>query len=105
MAPLTWDRHTPAPGQETLDQVLGGTEPTPTFEPSDLGDGFGEAEGEQTVITTASPYDLKSRFTGRTASIRAIEEQTDKAFDQRQSRVRGGGRRAGSLERAGSSPS
>lgn len=84
MAPLTWDRHTPAAGAETLDQVLGGTEPTPTFEPADLGDGFGEGDGEQTVITTASPYDLKSKFTGRIASIRAVEELTDKAFEQRQ---------------------
>src|SRR4051794_3628739 len=84
MAPLTWDRHTPMPGAEALDQGLSGTEPTPTFDANDLGDGFGEGEGEQTVITTASPYDLKSKFTGRTASIRALQELTDKAFDQRQ---------------------
>src|SRR5690349_10833898 len=80
MAPLTWDRHTPAPNRDQLADTLSGTEPTPTFEPSE----FGEGEGERTVITTASPYDLKSKFTGRTASIRQIEELTTKAFDQRQ---------------------
>jgi tetratricopeptide (TPR) repeat protein len=80
MAPLTWDRHTPAPNRDQLADTLSGTEPTPTFEPSE----FGEGEGERTVITTASPYDLKSKFTGRTASIRQIEELTAKAFDQRQ---------------------
>jgi tetratricopeptide (TPR) repeat protein len=80
MAPLTWDRHTPAPSRDQLADAIGGTEPTPTFEPSE----FGEGEGERTVITTASPYDLKSKFTGRTASIRQIEELTTKAFEQRQ---------------------
>ncbi len=80
MAPLTWDRHTPAPGTDKLDEIVGGTEPTPVFETADLGEDFGEGEGEQTVITTASPYDLKSKFTGRTASIQKLAELTDRAF-------------------------
>jgi tetratricopeptide (TPR) repeat protein len=80
MAPLTWDRNTPAPSHESLNEVLGGTEPTPTF---DGGDVF-EDEAERTVITTASPYDLKTKFTGRTAAVRQIEEQLDRAFEQRQ---------------------
>ena len=84
MSPLTWDRHTPMLGADKLDEVLSGTEPTPTFDANDLGDGFGEGEGEQTVITTASPYDLKSKFTGRTASIRQLEELTDRSFAKRE---------------------
>ena len=80
MSPLTWDRPTPMPGADKLDEIIAGTEPTPVFETADLEDGFGEGEGEQTVITTASPYDLKSKFTGRTASIRQLQELTDRAF-------------------------
>lgn len=80
MSPLTWDRPTPMPGADKLDEIIAGTEPTPMFETADLEDGFGAGEGEQTVITTASPYDLKSKFTGRTASIRQLQELTDRAF-------------------------
>lgn len=80
MAPLTWDRNTPAPSQESLTELLNGTQPTPTFD----GGEFGEGEGERTVVTTASPYDLKTKFTGRTAAVRQIEEQLDRAFEHRQ---------------------
>jgi tetratricopeptide (TPR) repeat protein len=85
MAPLTWDRHTPHPGTREIDGNPDGTERTPSFEPadldlSDLGDGFGEGEGERTVITAAAPYDLKPRFTGRGGAVQQLEQLTDRAF-------------------------
>ncbi|NVB81368.1 MAG: tetratricopeptide repeat protein [Kofleriaceae bacterium] len=80
MAPLTWDRHTPAPPPDSI-----GTEPSPTFEPSDLGlgDSFGEGEGERTVITAATPYDLRPKFTGRAAAIQQLQDLTDKAWKEK----------------------
>jgi len=88
MSPVTWDRHTPAPGiQKTLEnQDLVGTEPTPMFEPADLadlGENF-EGEGERTVITTVAPYDLRPKFTGRAEAIRVLQGLTDKSFAERQ---------------------
>ena len=50
MSPLTWDRPTPMPGADKLDEIIGGTEPTPVFETADLEDGFGVGEGEQAVV-------------------------------------------------------
>ncbi len=87
MAPLTWDRHTPHPGVSPgspRDERLG-TEPSPTFEPSELGlgEGFGEGEGERTVITAATPYDLRPKFTGRAAAIQQLQELTDKAWKEK----------------------
>jgi tetratricopeptide (TPR) repeat protein len=79
MAPLTWDRHTPAPGTQAMENPEG-TEPTPTFEPTDLGEGFGEREEERTVITTVAPYDLRPKFTGRAEAIKLLQDATDKAF-------------------------
>ncbi len=80
MSPLTWDQHTPLPvGVDPLpDGVDGlGTEPTPTFEPSDFG------EGESTVVVSGA-YDLRPRFTGRNQAMAKLQELTDKAFDDRQ---------------------
>lgn len=82
MAPLTWDRSTPTPGLEG--DIPEGTEQTPQFEAAELGDGFGESEGERTVITTATPYDLRPRFTGRAAALRELQALTDKAFSDKQ---------------------
>ncbi len=83
MPPLTWDRHTPSPGTH----VPEGTEPTPMFEPTDLadlGEGFGEGEGERTVITSVTPYDLRPKFTGRAEAIRVLEQLTTKAFKDKE---------------------
>jgi tetratricopeptide (TPR) repeat protein len=82
MAPLTWDRSTPAPGLDS--DAPEGTEQTPMFETADLGEGFGESEGERTVITTATPYDLRPRFTGRAAALQQLQALTDKAFTEKQ---------------------
>ncbi len=71
VAPLTWDQHTPFPPTESDSR----TEPTPVFEASD----FGEGEAERTVITSAS-YDLKSKFTGRVASIDQLAKLVDTAY-------------------------
>src|SRR5262245_61197087 len=81
--PLTWDRHTPAPGSPLTDQ---GTEPSPTFEVSELGlgEGFGEGEAERTAITQAAPYDLRPKFTGRAAAIEQLHELTDRAFEKKE---------------------
>ena len=54
-----------------------GTEPTPTFEATDFG------EGESTMIVSAA-YELRPRFTGRNAAIAKLQELTDKAFDDRE---------------------
>jgi tetratricopeptide (TPR) repeat protein len=80
--PLTWDRHTPAPGTQDTQ----GTEPSPKFEPSELAgnEGFGEGEGERTVITAATPYDLRPKFTGRAAAIQQLQELTDQAFEKKE---------------------
>ena len=72
MAPLTWDRGTPLPGTMPGPD-LAGTEPTPMFEMTDFG------EGEQTVVTTAT-YDLRSRFTGRSAALDQLQGLLGKAF-------------------------
>ncbi len=78
--PVTWEPNTPMlgtmPGPE-------GTERTPTFEPADLGDGFGESEGERTMVVSAA-YELRPKFTGRTRAIAQLQEMADKAFDARQ---------------------
>jgi len=80
MSPLTWDQHTPLPtGVDPLPDGLEGlgTEPTPTFEPADFG------EGESTMIVSAA-YELRPKFTGRNSAIARLQELTDKAFDERQ---------------------
>lgn len=81
MAPVTWEHNTPNPGS-----LPEGTEKTPTFEPADLadiGDGFGEGEGERTMVVSAA-YELRPRFTGRTRAIAQLQELADQAFDERQ---------------------
>jgi tetratricopeptide (TPR) repeat protein len=82
MAPLTWDQNTPAPGLD-LDSPEG-TEPTPLFETADLGDSFGDGEGERTVIQTATPYDLRPKFTGRGGALVQLQSLVDKAFTGKQ---------------------
>lgn len=74
LMPLTWDHHTPAPNAEPPTLELD-TKPTQTFEPGD----FGEGEAERTVITTAA-YELRPKFTGRSAAIRQLQELAEKAF-------------------------
>ncbi|HEX5061741.1 MAG TPA: AAA family ATPase, partial [Kofleriaceae bacterium] len=54
------------------------------FETADLGEGFGESEGERTVITAATPYDLRPKFTGRNAALAQLQTLTDKAFAEKQ---------------------
>ncbi len=80
MAPLTWDQHTPSPPTraKTADPELESLD-TSTFEQVDAGMDFGEGEGERTVITTAS-YDLKPKFTGRTAAIKQLPTLVAQAF-------------------------
>ena len=70
MAPLTWDRHTPAPGS-LHDPAGHRADADVRAERARPGDGFGEGEGERTVITAATPYDLRPKFTGRAAAIAA----------------------------------
>jgi len=86
MSPLTWDRHTPAPGTKPLENPDGvGTEPTPMFEPADLAaDEAFEGESERTMITTVAPYDLRPKFTGRAEAIRVLQQLTDKAFKDKE---------------------
>ncbi len=86
MAPLTWDQNTPQPGtQVNLEAPEGGTEPTPSFEPSELSEGFGgENDGERTMITSVAPYDLHPKFTGRAEAINALQELTDTSFRTRE---------------------
>ncbi|MDQ3369441.1 MAG: tetratricopeptide repeat protein [Myxococcota bacterium] len=77
MAPLTWDSSTPEPAVQPAE----GTERTPQFEPAELDPGdFGEGDNERTVVTSAA-YELRPRFTGRSAAIARLQELTDKAFD------------------------
>lgn len=80
MAPLTWDRHTPAAPTrpKTADPELDSLD-TSQFEAVEPGMDFGEGEGERTVITTAS-YDLKPKFTGRAAAIAQLQGIVGKAF-------------------------
>src|SRR5262245_22254370 len=79
--PLTWDRHTPAPGSSLQDTQ--GTEPSPTFDASelDVGDVF-EGESEKTVITAVTPYDLRPKFTGRADAIQQLQELTERACEK-----------------------
>ena len=79
MAPLTWDRHTPAPRAKTGDPDLD-TLDTGQFE-TESGMDFGESEGERTQITTAS-YDFKPKFTGRAAAIKLLQDVVGRAFKQ-----------------------
>ena len=82
--PVTWEPNTPLPGALPGPE---GTERTPTFEAADLigkdGDGFGESEGERTMVVSAA-YELRPKFTGRTRAIAQLQELADKAFDARQ---------------------
>ena len=87
MPPLTWDPKTPLPTaahRDSIDIDVDGsdgvdTRPTPTIEASD----FGDDEGLQTVVNQAAAYDLKPRFTGRAVTLRRLQEQIDKCFDNR----------------------
>ena len=81
MAPVTWDPNTPLPGAYTSE---GGTEPTPTFEPAD----FGEGEGERTVVVSAAVRPASAVHRPRPRAIAQLQELTDKAFDERADRVR-----------------
>ncbi len=78
--PVTWEPNTPLPSALPGPD---GTERTPTFDPSELGDGFGEGEGERTMVIS-SAYELRPRFTGRTRTIARLQELADKAFDTRE---------------------
>ena len=83
VAPLTWDQNTPPQAGLDLDTPEG-TEPTPMFETADLGEGFGDSEGERTVIQSATPYDLRPKFTGRGNALQQLQALVDKAFTQKQ---------------------
>ncbi|MEO8706785.1 MAG: ATP-binding protein, partial [Kofleriaceae bacterium] len=76
--PLVWDQATPMPSSG-MPPSAEGTERTPQFEPAD----FGEGEGERTVITHGG-FDLRPRFTGRTAAIAQLHELATKAYDSRE---------------------
>ena len=84
MSPVTWDS-----GATPHVVPADGTERTPSFSTAeladlaDLGDGFGEGEGERTVVVSAA-YELRPRFTGRTRAIAQLQELADRAFDDRQ---------------------
>ena len=79
--PVTWNTNTPSP-DSSGGPAGEGTEETPTFEMAELGDGFGEGEGERTVVVSAA-YELRPRFTGRTRAIAQLQELADQAFDSR----------------------
>ena len=91
MAPMTYDRPSPASGVSV--PPAEGTERTPLFEAADVhggaaGDGddddsFGEGDGEKTQIVSAA-YELRPRFTGRSGAITRLQALLDQAFDQRQ---------------------
>jgi tetratricopeptide (TPR) repeat protein len=84
MAPLTWDQNTPLPAN-TLDiEAPDGTERMPLIESSELGESFPESEGERTVITAATPYDLRPKFTGRDAALAQLQALIDKALTESQ---------------------
>ena len=65
--PLTWDRPTPPPPPGSFDVQ------TDEFEPVDFGD------GAETIITTAT-YDLRPKFTGRSAPFQQLQQLVDRAF-------------------------
>ena len=75
MAPMTWDQ---AQGGAPTGGVPEGTEPTPSYEPADFGEG-----SEKTQVATPT-FDLKPRFTGRASAIAALQQITDTAFDNRE---------------------
>ena len=78
VSPLTYDRSTPASGvAPQVPADLEGTQQTPSFEPADFG------EAERTMVSS-SGYDLRPRFTGRSASIARLEEVVERAFEERQ---------------------
>lgn len=74
--PLTWDPATPPAFDPHTAVPPDGTERTPTFEPSDFGEGLAES-----TIVTVGAYDLRPRFTGRAGAIARLQELTDRAFD------------------------
>lgn len=81
--PVTWEPNTPLPSAMAEPE---GTERTPTFEPADLGlggDGFGESDGERTMVVSAA-YELRPKFTGRTRAIAKLQELADRAFEARE---------------------
>ncbi|HEV7558564.1 MAG TPA: tetratricopeptide repeat protein [Kofleriaceae bacterium] len=82
VSPQTWERSTADSSTEIEAELPTetGTEPTPKFDASDTGD-FGD-DGERTFIMGAA-FELRSRFTGRTAAIARLQELTDRAFDDR----------------------
>ncbi|MGE0872625.1 MAG: tetratricopeptide repeat protein [Kofleriaceae bacterium] len=76
MAPVVWDRNTPSP----IAPIIGpeGTDRTPTFEPADFGEDF----GERTVVTSGV-HVLRPRFTGRAQAIAQLEQLAKRAFEAR----------------------
>ena len=70
--PLTWAPSTPVPPDQPAPER---TERMQIFEPSDFGD-----LGERTLVMTGA-YELRPRFTGRTAAFGRLAELTDRAFD------------------------
>ena len=79
MAPLTWDRPTPPPPTTPFDEGAW----TDEHESVDFG------EGAETLITTAT-YDLRPKFTGRSAPMQQLQQLVDRAFA-----VRGRGKHPG----------
>jgi tetratricopeptide (TPR) repeat protein len=71
MPPLTWDSPSVLPSASGSFDIV-----TDQFEPVDFGD------GEHTSITTVA-YDLKPKFTGRTGSIKQLQDLVDVAFQTR----------------------
>jgi len=67
MSPLIWDRPTPPPPPGAFEAN------TDEFEPVDFG------EGAETLITTAT-YDLRPKFTGRSAPMQQLQQLVDRAF-------------------------
>ena len=65
--PLIWDRPTPPPPPGAFEAN------TDEFEPVDFG------EGAETIITTAT-YDLRPKFTGRSAPMQQLQQLVDRAF-------------------------
>src|ERR1700760_3548971 len=69
MAPLTWDRPTPPPPAAPFDDASW----TDDHEAVDFG------EGAAPLITTAT-YDLRPKFTGRSAPMQQLQQLVDRAF-------------------------